>query len=543
MPSDHLRQVRNQYGGPLLNASIELLIWAGSIRRARQLLSHVVAVLRGRSGLRGRFSVRSHRFAWPSMGTLLAPPELVPLLGFPLVGPDVPGLNYVRSPQRLPDAAIPTRGGRRFGMSTWPGMENRALHQPVGGLRTHTLILGPSGSGKSALLTNLMLDDARAGRGLALIDMKADTAVSLLERLPDERHDDVVILDPADHRPVPGLKTLGGASADLAADRWVGLFRRLYADSWGVRSDRYLRLAIDTLRLSDDAVITELPRVFEPAFRRQLLSQSHEPLLASAWASFDQLSAAQQAEHLAPLLGKFHDTISRRVVRSVLGQRRPKVTIADAMRQNRIVVARLSPGSLGEPTAQLLGALIVYELFQAVMARERLAPEWRRPFGIYVDEPKVLDLAGVPLDALYELARGLEVGITTATQSAAALPLALQRAVLTNAATLASFRASHRDAVLIAGELVGVTADQLQHLDRFELALRLGLADGHVAPVATVRTAPPAAPSVDVERLRDQAAARYGVAAEDTDALLRERWQTPGSGSAADAPIGRRRIS
>jgi hypothetical protein len=540
LPSDQLRQIRNQYAGALLNVRIELLVSAGSVRRARQLMSHVVSSLRGRSGARGRLSVRSHRFALPGFGTMLAPPELVALLGFPLEGLDVPGLDYVRSPQRLPDEAIPRRGGRLFGVSSWPGLEQRELHQPVAGIRTHTLILGASGGGKSSLLTNLMLDDAAAGRGLAVLDMKGDTVVDLCERLNPERHDDVVILDPSDARPVPGLKTLGAMSPDMAADLWVGLFRRLFPDSFGVRSERYLRLGIQTLALDPDAAIVELPRVFhEPAMRRQLLSRSEEPQLASAWSSFERLTAGQQAEHLAPALGKVQDVVGRRVVRAVLGQRRPKMTIAEAMRTNRIVVVRLSPGALGEPTAQLLGGLVVYELFQAVLSRQALKPAARRPFSIYVDEPAVLDIGSVPLDSLYELARGLEVGITTATQSAAQLPPAVQRAVLTNAATLATFRTGRRDAQLVAGELAGIDADQVQHLGRFEIALRLGLADGQVASVATARTLPLPEPSVDVEALRDRAAASYGVAADETDAAMRERWRQPAG--AGDAPIGRRR--
>lgn len=76
LPTDQLRQIRNQYGGPLLNVRIEVQVWAASLARARRLLAQLVAVLRSRSGVRGRFFVRSYRFAFPGMGTVLAPPEL-----------------------------------------------------------------------------------------------------------------------------------------------------------------------------------------------------------------------------------------------------------------------------------------------------------------------------------------------------------------------------------------------------------------------------------------------------------------------------------
>lgn len=549
LPTDQLRQVRNQYGGPLLSAHIEVLIWAGNEARAHQLLHQVVAVLRTRSGVRGRFSFRSHRFQLPTRGTMLAPPELVPLLGWPLDGPAVPGVTYVRSPQLIPDRTIPARGGRRFGVSTWPGLERRALHQPVNGALSHTLILGPTGSGKSALLTSLFLDDIRTGRGALLLDMKGDTAQDLLRRIPEKRIGDVVVLDPADARPLPGLKTIGsGGPAELAADLWVGLFRNLFADSWGVRTERYLRLGIQTLALQSGAVITDLPRVFsDPAFRRRLLGGAAEPLLLSSWAAFDALTPGQQAEHLIAPLGKVQDLIGRRAVRAVLGQTRPKMTIARAIAERKIVLVRLAPALLGEATAQLLGGLALYEVYQAVMGRLALPTKRRIPFGVYIDEPAVMRFVPIPLDSLYELARGVGVGITTATQSASQLPDRIQEALLTNAATLVSFRTGHADATRISRELLGVTAEQVQHLARYEIVLRLGLDHGLVAPVATARTEAPIAPSVDAQRVRDTAARRYGIAAEATDAELRTRWQqrsgpnAPDATSSDEVPLGRRR--
>jgi hypothetical protein len=544
LPGDQLRQVRNQYAGPLLSVRIEVLIWAASRQRARQLLSQVVAVLRSRSGPRGRFSVRSSPLALPTFGTMIAPAETVPLLGWPLQGPDVPGLTYARSPQRLPDEAIAQRGGRCWGTSTWPGMADRALHQPVVGSLSHALILGPTGSGKSSLLAGLLLDDIAAGRGALLLDMKGDTALDVLERIPTTRQGDVVVLDPADSRPLPGLKSLHGGSPELSADLWVGLFRNLFADSWGVRSERYLRLGVQTLALDASSVITELPRVFsDPSFRQQLLSSAGDPLLASSWASFEALSAAQQAEHLAAPLGKVQDVIGRRVVRSVLGQLRPKTTIAGAIERGQIVIVRLSPGQLGGPTAQLLGGLSVYEIYQAVMRRQALAQDRRRPYGIYIDEPAVMRLSSVPLDSLYELARGLHVGITTATQSVHQLPPSVGQAVVTNAATIASFRTGHRDAVLMARELPMIDADSLQHLGQYEIALRLGLAHGRVSTTATARTRALPLATTDPEQLRDQAAEHWGVAAEDTEAALHARWQTTARGEPDAAPLGRRRRS
>jgi energy-coupling factor transporter ATP-binding protein EcfA2 len=472
----------------------------------------VVSVIRARSGPRGRFSRRSHRLAWPGVGQMLAPAELVGIIGWPLDGPAVPSLRYNRSPQLLPDDDIPARGkGRTFGVSTWPGLEERRLIQPSVGAQSHTMLLGPTGSGKSALLTHLLVADLHAGHGALLLDMKGDTATDLLERIPPKRLKDVVVLDPSISGPLPGLKALHADNPELVADLWVGVFRNLFADSWGVRSERYIRLGVQTLACLPGAVITDLPRVFHDlAFRRRLLSASGDQMLATAWASFDALSPGQQAEHLAAPLSKVQDVVGRRVVRDVLGQADPKLNLAQALQQRKIVVVRLAPGLIGQATAQLLGALVIWEVYQAVLGRQRLPIATRRPFGIYVDEPAVLNALPVPLDSLFELARGLGVGVTLAAQSLSQLPQAVRRAALTNAATIACFQAGADDASLVARELLGVTADELQHLGQYEIALRMGLSHGLRAPVTTATTLPPLERTSDPTQLRRASAQRYG---------------------------------
>jgi hypothetical protein len=542
LPRDQLRLIRQQYAGPLLGVRLEVEVWANSRARAQQLTNQLAAVIRARSGPRGRFSMRTHRFAWPSVGIMLAPPELVPLVGWPLAGPAVPGLRFNRAPQLLPDDDIPSRGpGRAFGLATWPGLANRLLVQPIRGTLSHTLLLGPTGSGKSALLTRLFVQDALAGNGALLVDLKGDTADDVLERIPEKRRGDVIVLDPGDSRPLPGLKSMHSERPDrpdLVADLWVGVFRNLFKDSWGLLSERYIRLGVQTLAGSPNASILDLPRVFHDApFRQRLVGQANDPYLAGSWASFEQMSSGQQAEQLAAPVGKVQDLIGRQVVRNVLGQANPKLRLSEAMQQGKIVVVRLAPDEIGAPTAQLLGALVLYEAYQAVMSRQRVPQARRRPFGIYVDEPAVLSALPVPLDSLFDLARGLGVGLTLAIQRLSQLPEAVRKAALTNAGTIASFRAAADDATLAARELPGVTAEQLQHLNRYEIVLRLCLDHGLIAPVTTAKTLPPLSPTSDPEQLKAASAKRYSGRPAEPQASRNH----PPDDASTTTPLGRRR--
>ena len=216
------------------------------------------------------------------------------------------------------------------------------------------------------------------------------------------------------------------------------------------------------------ATLSDLPFLFSSdVFRRRLTGRLQDPLLKATWAQFEAMSPEGRAQQLGSPLNKVNELVGRRVVRSVLAQAEPKWDMREVLAKGRVVVVSLSPGLIGSPASRLLAALVINELFQSVQARSQVPAEKRRPFYVYVDEPKVFTDIPVPLDSLFELARGLGVGLTLAAQSLTQLPTDLAQAALTNAATLVAFRQNADDAKLLARELPGVSAEELQALGRF----------------------------------------------------------------------------
>src|SRR5262249_55088363 len=160
------------------------------------------------------------------------------------------------------------------------------------------------------------------------------------------------------------------------------------------------------------------------------------------------------------------------------------------------VIVSLDPGAIGGPAARLLGALLVHQFFVAVQGRSLVPREARRPAFLYVDEPKILGDMPVPIDSLYELARGVGVGVLSACQSLVQLPQTLRSAAASNSSTLVAFRQNAADARLLAPELTGVSPEQLQNLGAYEIVMRLGLGPGDVTAPVTGRTLlPPPATS------------------------------------------------
>ena len=559
--NEELRAIRTKLAGPLLRVRIVIAAEAGSRGRADHLLGRVSTALRSRQSGRGHLVVRRlspdrlrravDDVAHPSplsfgrAGLVLSPSELVPLIGWPLQAPRLPGLSYGTAPRLLPSPRVPSGGpGRVFGLSDWPGLAGRRLVQPPQGATTHSLILGPTGVGKSTLVTGLALQQAQSGEGFVFLDLKGDAADELLGGLPPKRHDDVIVLDPSGGLPVPGLRTFGDGDPELTADLLLGTFRGLFESSFGVYSEHYLGLAFRTLAHDPQATLADVePLLSNSAFRQRIVGSLSDPMLRSAWAAFDELSPAQRAEQLASPLRKIGALVGRRTIRAVVAQARPRFDLRHVLRRGQIVVVSLAPGRLGSEATRLLAALLLWELYSAVLARQSLPASERRAFGVYLDEPKVLSSIPVPLDSMFELFRGMNVGITMTGQAITQLPKAVQSAALTNAATLVVFRQNARaDAELLARQLPGVSAEQLQHLDKFAAVMRLGLGDGEVAPTVTGTTAPLPVPITDPMELRRHSAERYGRSADEVDAALAERHGLIQPTSADDAAsTGRRR--
>jgi hypothetical protein len=416
--------------------------------------------------------------------------------------------------------------GRVFAQSTWPGSADRALAQPIEGGLQHAAIVGPTGTGKSTLVANLVEQDMKAGRGALVLDLKGDLVSELLQRVPQERRREVIVFEPAGSGPQPGLQLFpAGGDPELTADLLLGTLRELFADSWGVRSSQYLGLGLRTLAALPAATLVELPWLFsDRRLRARALARSRDPWLQAAWQRFDGLTSADQATQLAAPLNKIEELLARRRLRTVLGQAKPRLDFREVLAKGRIVLVSLPPGLLGGPATRLLAALTLWQFFQAVEARAALPADRRRPFMCYVDEVAVLASLPLPLEGLLERARGHGVGLTLAPQALSQLSQPLRLSLLANVGSLVAFQqTSEEEASVMAKALPGVSAVQLQHLGRFEVALRLSLGPGLVTSTMTGRTLPPSAACSDPEAVRSVSAERYGQRIEDIDAALARR--------------------
>jgi hypothetical protein len=477
--------------------------------------------------------------------------ELAALVCWPTEGVRAPGVGFLRqrllepapsvfTPRLVADALAgdAIRAVRVVAEATHPGADGYLTLSPKDALQ-HLHCIGPTGGGKSTLLANLALQDIAAGRAVVVVEPKGDLIVDLLDRIPEGRVDDVVVIDPTDRSRSVGLNVLAGKEPELVVDQVVHVLHALYAAHWGPRTQDILHAGLLTLARTGGFTLIDLPALLtDPAFRRQVVPKvSGERTLAQFWAWFEALSDSDRAAAIGPVMNKLRAFTLRSATRLVLGQADPAFDFDRALGEGKVVLVNLAKGTLGPETTQLLGALVVSQLWQAILARSRMSPAGRVPAFVYVDEFQ--DYTRLPTDLGDALAqaRGLGVGFHLAHQHMAQLTPELRSAVLSNARSRVVFQTSD-DAPALAKTLGGgLTPGDLRELDAFHCYAALVGAGAGTAP-ASARTRP-LPPTVGTARdVRARSAQRWGRPAADIETKIDRRQSGDGLG---DAPVGGRR--
>ncbi len=431
--------------------------------------------------------------------------------------------------------------GRVLGAGLHPAQADHLVTLPTESAVHHLHVVGPTGSGKSTLLARLLLADVRAGRSVFVLEPRGDLVEAVVAGVPAERREDVVAIEPGSSEKVVGFNPLAGPreDAEQRADHLLYLFRELYGTSLGPRSADVLMHALVALARSDQGTLADLPVLLtNAAFRRRVLGVVNDPLvLAPFFSWYDGLSEAERQQVVAPVLNKTRAFLSRTPIRRLLGQAAPRFGLDELFLRPRIVLVNLNSGVIGSETSQMIGALLVTQLWQAMQRRALVASTHRTPAMVVIDEVQQYLRLPVDLGDLFAQARGLGVGLTVAHQHMAQLPPKLRAGITANARNRVVFRPSSEDASSLATILGGgLMADDLALLGAHEAYAEV-LVNRRISEPFLVRTLPPDTRALgDPAVLRRQSAQWYGVDGVELDARLRARWH--GGDEAASSPIG-----
>jgi hypothetical protein len=502
-------------------------VHADDTPRQRQLIHQVAVALRSAEAPGVRFGLRNigtrhlveARKPWRAPMRLNVA-ELAVVSGWPIG--DTSSLPVVRQTSRpVAPSKLVQSSGRVLGIGTFPGRDRTValgVSESLRGLQ----VVGPTGTGKSTTLLNLICQDMAAGRAAVVIEPKGDLIRDVIARVPAERLGDIVLIDPTDSEAVVGINPLAanGQSPELVADQLLGAFHHQYAASWGPRTSDILYASLLTLARTPGMSLAALPLLLsDPSFRRKVVGGLDEPVvLQPFWQAFDAWSDGERTTAIAPVMNKIRPLLVRPSLRAVLGQAAPRFDLRQVFTERKILLVNLAKGLMGPEAAALLGNIVVGQLWQTALERSAIPAEQRHPVFVYVDEfGDYLNLGTDLADALAQ-ARGLGVGLTLAHQHLGQLSSQMRSAVLANARSRVVFQLAAEDAKVFATD-ANLGPEDFRTLAAFEAYAQLVAGDA-VQPWLSLRTLPAPPPSSDPGEVRRRSRERYAVSLAEVDSDL-----------------------
>jgi len=325
--------------------------------------------------------------------------------------------------------------------------------------RRHMYIIGKSGVGKSKLLELLIRQDIAYGHGCCLVDPHGDVIESMLDFIPENRIDDVVIIDPSDSEYPASFNPLANVDPGFKHQLSQGLIEVLekqFGANWTPRLEHVFRFTCLALLDYPHATMRGMISMLtDRNYRQHVVEYIEDDMVRRFWAiEFADWSEKFDTDAIIPLVNKLGQFLSDPMLRNIFGQKENKIDLADLMNRQKILFINLSKGRLGEENASFFGSMFITKIKQAGMARASIPEDQRLDFYLYVDE--FHNLMTDTFENLLSEARKYGICLTMAHQYAGQLLPSVQAAVLGNVGSIIIFRVGGEDATKLKPEMAPV---------------------------------------------------------------------------------------
>ncbi len=352
----------------------------------------------------------------------------------------------------------------------------------------HMYMLGKTGAGKSTMFQNLCLQDIENQHGVCFIDPHGESIAWLLERIPKNRLEDVILFDPSDAECSFGLNLLewrDEAEKDFLVAQVIEIFYKLFdPDKTGIigpQFEHWLRSAALTVMAGPEGgSLIEIPKLFiDKRFELAKRKFIKDPLVIDFWTKqMASTSDFHKSEMLNYFTSKFGHFMNNGLMRNIIGQRKSAFQFDHILDREKILLIDLSKGKIGDINAQMLGLIFISKLQAAILKRAGLPVEKRYPFYLYVDEFQ--NLISDTFSSLLSESRKYGLGVHLTNQYFAQLPERMQDSILGNVGTFMAFGVGVEDAEMLAKEFYPIKKEDFLNLPKFHFYLKL-MIDGKMS--------------------------------------------------------------
>ena len=364
--------------------------------------------------------------------------------------------------------------------------------------RQHMYVLGKSGTGKSVLLSNLIVQNIQNGEGVCVVDPHGETVEEILHLIPEHRAKDVIYFNPADSDFHIGFNVIqldDPKYKHLVASGLMGIFTKIWANAWSSRMEYILNNAILALLDTPGTTLLGIPRLLvDKDYRQMIIGNLKDPVVKAFWVhEYEQWREQFRNEAIAPIQNKVGQFLSTSIIRNVVGQSKSTIDIFKIMNEGKIFLVNVSKGRVGEDNSALLGGMIITKIQLAAMERVRIPEDERKDFYLYVDEFQ--NFATDAFANILSEARKYRLNLTVAHQYTAQLEnkdgSKVRDAVFGNVGTMIIFRVGGDDAEFLEKEFEPeFTAQDLVNLPNYNIYVKL-MIDGVTSRPFSATTLPP----------------------------------------------------
>lgn len=408
--------------------------------------------------------------------------EVASLYHFPLPKTEVPNILWLTARKAPPPSNMP-KEGILLGKSVFRGVETEVRMLEEDRLR-HMYIIGMTGSGKSTIMAEMAKQDIEAGRGICIIDPHGSLVEDVLECVPPERADDVVLFEPADMERPMGLNMLEfkhEEQMDFVVQEMISVFYKLFPPEMiGPMFEHNMRNVMLTLMSDKESpgTIAEIPRMFSDAeYQKSWVAKVKDPIVRAFWEKeMAKTSDFHKSEMLGYLISKVGRFVENTMMRNIIGQQRSGFDVEEIMNNGKIFLVNLSKGQVGDVNSALLGLIIVGKLTAAAFARVYIPEKDRRTFYLYIDEFQNYTTPSIA--TILSEARKYRLSLILAHQYIGQLvekqDTKIRDAVFGNVGTMACFRIGVDDAEIMAKQFAPVFGEyDVVNIERFNAYMRL----------------------------------------------------------------------
>ena len=364
--------------------------------------------------------------------------------------------------------------------------------------RQHMYVLGKSGTGKSVLLENMIIQNIQNGEGVCVVDPHGELVEKILHSIPPDRVNDVIYFNPADTDYHIGFNVLqldDPKYKHLVASGLMGIFTKIWANAWSSRMEYILNNAILALLDTPGTTLLGIPRLLvDKDYRQTIINNLKDPVVKAFWVhEYEAWRDQFRNEAIAPIQNKVGQFLSTSIVRNVVGQSKSTIDIFEIMNSGKIFLVNVSKGRIGEDNSALLGGMIITKLQLAAMERVRIPENERKDFYLFVDEFQ--NFVTDSFASILSEARKYRLCLTIAHQYIAQLvtdsSAAVRDAVFGNVGTMIVFRVGAADADFLEKEFEPeFTPENVVALPNYHIYLKL-MVDGITSRPFSATTLPP----------------------------------------------------